>query len=79
MSRLTIPDVLPRLRAYASKHGAGGSLHIYLSDSNCERGSLEFCEKYAREQGDTEGAELAALLVQMTTTQRRKLARLATS
>lgn len=70
-----IPEVIERFRAYHRKpeNGAWGSLHIALEDSNVEDSSVQFCVGYAEERGDTEGAELAKILLKMSRTQRLKI------
>lgn len=71
----TVPDVLPLVRAYYAKPGneAGGSLHIVLDDGNVDDDCVEFCEKYATENGDEDGVALARILRRMSKTQRNKL------
>jgi len=73
-----IPDVIERFRAYYQKpgNGAWGSLHIVLDDGNTQDDNVRFCIQAAEERGDTEGAELARLLLRMSRTQRGKIARL---
>lgn len=72
-----IPDVLPLVRAYRANNAAGGSLHIVLEDGNVDDGSVLFCESLAQQNGDADGARVAALLLRMSKTQRRKLTRIA--
>ena len=73
--RVTIPEVVARFAAYYERPGnaAWGSLHIILEDDNVRDADCEHCIKYATEKGDTEGAELAAILLSMSRTQRLKL------
>lgn len=75
MIKPSIPEVIERFRAYHQKpeNGAWGSLHIVLEDSNAEDSSVQFCVGYAEESGDTEGAELAKILLKMSRTQRLKI------
>lgn len=70
-----IPDVAADFRAYHAANLAWGSLHIVLDDGNVEDSSVEFCIKYAQENGDMEGERLAKILLTMSPTQRRKLPR----
>lgn len=42
-------------------------------DGNVSDGDCRFCIESATEKGDTEGAELAAILLSMSRTQRLKL------
>lgn len=77
MSKLSVPDVIDRFRSYHACHGAWGSLHVVLDDFNLEDSSVKFCIQYAEERGDTDGAELARVLLSMSKTQRGKIARLA--
>lgn len=74
---ITVPDVLDRFRAYHAHEPVWGSLHIVLDDGNIDNASVRFCAKWASEHGDAEGIELAEILLQMSGTQRRKIARLA--
>lgn len=76
MTRPTVPEVLPIMRAYAAKpgNGAGGALHCVLDDGNVRNQDVEWCRAHAEESGDTDGVALADLLLKMTRTQRAKLA-----
>lgn len=71
-----IPDVIDYFRAYNKVHPAWGSLHIVLSDGNVEDSNVQFCLKYAEENKDEHGMELAKLLLNMSRTQRLKLGRM---
>ncbi len=73
--RIRIPDVVARFAAYYQKPGneAWGSLHVVLADGNV--GCEYHCEEWATEHGDTEGAELALILQQMTPSQVGRLPR----
>lgn len=76
MSRITVtPELIDRFRAYRAWHPAWGSLHVVLDDGNWADGFVEYCVLHAEERGDAEGAELARLLLQMSRTQRVKIAR----
>jgi hypothetical protein len=79
MAKPTIPEVIERFREYHRKPGnlAWGSLHIVLDDGNVEDAHVAFCVEHAEAQGDTEGAELARILLAMSKTQRSKIGRLA--
>lgn len=67
MAKPTIPEVVARFAAYHEKpgNGAWGSLHIILDDDNVSDGDCRFCIESATEKGDTEGAELAAILLSL--------------
>lgn len=51
------------IRAYCQRHGTGGSLHIALDDGNCDRASIAFCQRVARENDDPVGEAIATLLL----------------
>ncbi len=74
MNKLTIPAVLPFLKAYASKegNGAGGSLHTVF-DGNVADKFVESCIEWAKERGDDDGVKLGMMLLRMSRTQRLKL------
>ena len=75
-SRKAVPhQTLLRFGRYLKQHPSWGSLHIVLDDDNVENHHVEFCKKYAMENGDTEGAELAELLLGMSESQRLNLNR----
>jgi hypothetical protein len=76
--RPTVAEVLPAVRAYMEKDGnaAGGSLHIVLCDANIEDGHIQFCRKWAMENGDDDGVVLCDLLLKLSRTQRRKIVRM---
>jgi hypothetical protein len=69
----TVPEVLPLVRAHYDHHSAGCCLHVVLDDGNVADAFMPGTEALARERGHKECAELAALLSQMSPTQRRKL------
>jgi hypothetical protein len=75
-TRPTVPQLVPLIRAYYAKPGnlVGGNLHAVLDDGNLADGHIEWCLARARDEGDADGVLLAELLLQMTPTQRRKLA-----
>ena len=75
--RIRIPDVVARFAAYYEHPGndAWGSLHIVLSDGNTRACDAAFCSEWAAENFDTEGVELANMLVMMTASQRGRLSR----
>lgn len=74
-NRATVPEVAPLVRAYLAKwgNGAGGSLHIVLSDGNIRDGDVLSCLECAARAGDEDGVRLAVLLAHMTKTQRAKV------
>jgi hypothetical protein len=72
--RLSVPDILPKVRAYMDKHPTGGSLHIVLEDQNVRDSDIQFCIDYAEGKGDAEGAEIGRALLSMSKTQRLKIA-----
>jgi hypothetical protein len=69
----SIPAVLDRFVAYYRQHPAWGSLHVVLDDGNVEDGCVLACIEWAEHHGDTEGASLAKVLLEMSKTQRLKL------
>jgi hypothetical protein len=71
----TIPEVMPLVRAYMERYPVGHSLHIVLADGNIERGHIESCLARAKARNDPEGERIAALMLRMSWTQRRKLCR----
>jgi hypothetical protein len=73
---LTVPDVIDRFRAYKEKEPCWGSIHIVLDDGNVRDKDVKFCIEFALERGDTEGHELACMLLGMSITQRNKLRRI---
>ena len=75
MKKPTVPEVLLLVQKYYAKPGnlAGGYLHLVLDDGNIDDDYVEFCLKYAGENHDADGVELARLLLQMSLAQREKL------
>lgn len=73
--KLTIPEIVEQFARYYQQpqNGAWGSLHVVLDDHNVDDESVEHCQEWATKRGDTEGAELAGLLLRMSQTQRAKL------
>lgn len=72
---MTINDVLPACVAlYALPgHGVGGCLHIVLEDGNLKNHHVQFCVDYAREQDCPTCQRIAADILALSMTQRRKL------
>jgi hypothetical protein len=72
----TVPEVLPLVRAYYQKPGnaAGGNLHVVLDDVNIEDQFVVLSLERAKQQHDDDAARIAELLLQMSKTQRRKVA-----
>jgi hypothetical protein len=77
VTRLNVPFVLADFQAYHAANPTWGSLHVILDDGNYSDSSVRYCVHSAAESGDVEGERLARILLSMSTTQRRKLARLA--
>lgn len=73
----TIPEVVERFRAYHRFNPVWGSLHIVLDDGNVSDAHVLFCVAEARSRNDAEGERLALILLEMSRTQRRKLAEVA--
>lgn len=76
MTKPTIPEVLPLVKAYVRKPGneVGGSLHIILDDHNIDDKSCWFCYGFAAGKDDKDGIKIAELLTRMSKTQRLKIA-----
>jgi hypothetical protein len=72
----TVPEVAPAVRALYARSGAGCCLHIVLDDGNVEDSSVDFCVRYAQEQGHLACEKLARTLRMMSRTQRLKLGHL---
>ncbi len=73
-SKLTVPEVIERFRAYHQRYLAWGSLHVVLEDLNVQDCHVSGCIQYAIEQADPEGEALGRILLQMSRTQRLKIA-----
>lgn len=74
---ITVPSVIERFRVYHALPGncAWGSLHVVLDDCNFENGHVQYSIDAARQDGDSEGAALGEILLQMSRTQRAKISR----
>lgn len=68
-SKRPAEDVLARFATYHRQHPAWGSLHIVLDDENIDDESVQWCQRYATQEGDSEGAELAAILLTLSKSQ----------
>lgn len=71
----TIPDVIARFADYVEMPGneVWGSLHVVLDDGNIQDSHVRSCIDLATERNDTEGANLARVLLTMSKTQRARL------
>jgi hypothetical protein len=72
---ITVPDVVDLFRTYHAANSSWGSLHIVLEDLNLKNNSVLYCINAAQEKGDREGEDLAWILLSMSKTQRKKIAR----
>lgn len=72
-----INEFLERFKAYHRKNPSWGSLHVVLDDGNVKDVFVRGCIEYAIQTGDAEGEFLGRVLLQMSKTQRSKLARIA--
>jgi hypothetical protein len=72
----SLPEVTDRFRAYHQANPSWGALHVVLDDGNVRDVHVKGCIESALASGDTEGHELACLLLGLSTTQRRKLMRI---
>lgn len=72
----SVPEVLELVREYTSRPGndEGGSLHIVLVDKNIEDYWVYQCRNRAADVKDYEGETLAIKLLEMSRTQRLKIA-----
>lgn len=77
-AKITVPEVVDKFKEYSQKPGSGtwGSLHIVLSDQNIQDHFVHSCLEDAKSSGDTTGAELAQILLQMSKSQRLKISSL---
>jgi hypothetical protein len=76
VTKPTVPEVRAAVEDYycLPEMGNGGSLHIVVDDGNIETHHVQFCRDYAAERNDAEGVRIADLLLQMSKTQRKKVA-----
>lgn len=74
--RPTVPDVLPLVKAiYSRPDGVVGCcLHIVLDDENISDADVTLCLEKAKQCGHEDCSQVATLLLQMSKTQRKKLA-----
>jgi hypothetical protein len=70
----TITEVGPLVAALYERNCVGCCLHIVLDDDNIGDKSVEFCLEQAKAKGHADCQRLAELLLQMSKTQRLKLA-----
>lgn len=73
-AEITIPEVIDRFCDYHEVNLYWGSLHFVLDDANLDDSDVEFCIEWAQKNGDVEGEALARILLNMSKTQRKKLA-----
>lgn len=58
---------------YYDHEPCGGSLHVVLEDGNMELSSINWCAGYAAGVEDSEGSDIANLMLHMTWNQRRRV------
>lgn len=69
----TLPQVIDEFLAYHAEYPAWGVLHLVLDDGNVSDANVRFCHTYAKITGDEAGMALAAILLTLSKTQRKKL------
>ena len=69
----TVPEVAPLVRAIYARSMVGCCLHIVLDDGNVDDGDVRFCIERAKKKGHADCEELAAKILLMSKTQRKKL------
>lgn len=71
--KLTVPEVFPLVQAYFAKHEST-IFHVMLEDGNYGHNTARSQCEDARARGDSEAIVIADILVQMTKTQRARIA-----
>lgn len=76
--KITLPMIIDQFKEYKNRpeNGAWGSLHCVLDDQNVRDIDILGAVEWAREQKDWEAVRLAEILLQITRTQRLKIAKL---
>lgn len=71
----TIPDIVPLVLEYYQREGndVGGIFHVVLDDKNYEQCFAVSALEEAKSLGDPLTLKIAEMLVEMSSTQRRKL------
>lgn len=74
--RPVVADVQPLMWAYRDSPGGnvGGNLHIILDDGNIRDKDIKHCRDVCRHRHDLAGLRLCELLLQMSKSQRARLA-----
>lgn len=73
IAKITVPEVMPLVMAYDEANPGGGALHIVLHDGNLKQGHVEWCFNEAIKAKDDAGIELAATMLCLSLTQRKKI------
>lgn len=66
-------ELVERFARYVNKHTTWGSLHIVLDDGNESDSCVRYCIQWAEETNDTEGLELAKILLTLSESERSRL------
>lgn len=68
-------NIKPLIEGYLSVNGngAGGNLHLVLSDGNFSASAIRVCMQSAKEDGDSAGVTLCEILLGMRYSQREKI------
>jgi hypothetical protein len=76
MPKPTVPELIPLVRQYAKRpeNNVGGDYHLLFEDLNWETAHVQHCLDSATAKGDELGMRIGKLLLQMSRTQRLKLA-----
>lgn len=74
--KLTVPEVLPLAKHIYRRTFVGCCLHIVLDDLNVRDSHVVFCVDQARREGHGDCETLALLLLRMTKSQRKRIAKI---
>ena len=69
------PEIYEAFREYSERYYAWGALHVVLEDMNLDDYFVRGCMDFAKELGDADGMQLAFTLLQLSRTQRGRIAK----
>lgn len=72
-ANITDQEFIHSLSEYHERELCWGNLHIAMDDGNLEDDNIQWCLKFANEEGDQHGARLAQMLLELSYEDREKL------
>lgn len=75
-NKISVPDILEKFKDFYSRHKSWQTMSLVLLKANYDNHSAQFCLSESIKENNQECVELSRILVDLSATQRMKLAKL---